>query len=102
MGSIEVPGYFIASKTDSFVSYIHSELLYEHYGGKKHLQFIDQDHNQSRKEDELREIFQFVKRIFQRVEGSAHSKCNNILLNNLRHQVKEKHRSSSTKASFRL
>lgn len=71
-------------------------MLYNSYGGKKHLQFIEQDHNQNRKEEELKEVFHFVRRSFQKTEGSMQNKCNNILLNNLRHQIKEKMRGGAS------
>lgn len=60
---IRVPGVFIASQSDNFVHHSHSELLYKAYGGKKELVYIEKDHNQVRKGEDLQSVYAFIRRI---------------------------------------
>lgn len=63
MQHIKIPGIFVASQSDSFVHHSHSELLYKQYSGKKELIYIEKDHNQIRKAEDLLPVYDFVRRI---------------------------------------
>lgn len=57
ISQIQMPGLFIASKNDRFISYQHSETLYKVYGGRKQLHYIQNDHNEHRSCVQLKSIF---------------------------------------------
>lgn len=61
--AIKVPAIFLASQLDNFVHYSHSELLYKHYGGAKELIYIEKDHNQLRKTQDLSAVYTFIKKL---------------------------------------
>jgi hypothetical protein len=84
MQHIRVPGIFIASQSDNFVHHSHSELLYKEYSGKKELIYIEKDHNQIRKSEDLHAVYAFIKRVNQ-----EHPKrWETVLMNNLAYQRK--------------
>lgn len=40
--------------------YTHSEKLYNKYGGAKQLIYIEKDHNEPRKNEDLNQVFTFI------------------------------------------
>lgn len=80
IGSIKIPGVFVTSHQDSFVHYSHSQSLYKQYGGRKELIYIERDHNQSRKEDDLASVYNFIRKL-----NSSNPKRWEAVLANNRH-----------------
>jgi fermentation-respiration switch protein FrsA (DUF1100 family) len=84
MQHIKVPGVFIASQNDNFVHHSHSELLYKEYSGKKELIYIEKDHNQVRKADDLQPVYAFIRRL-----NAEHPKrWQAVLMNSLAYERK--------------
>ena len=84
MRHIKVPGLFVTSQNDNFVHYSHSEVLYKEYGGRKELIYIEKDHNQVRKDEDLQEVLEFIRGL-----NEEHPKAwEAVLLNNLAYHRK--------------
>lgn len=79
---IKVPGMFVASQRDSFVHHSHSETLYKEYGGKKELIYIEKDHNQMRRGEDLSPVYAFLRRLNQ----EHPRRCHSVLAANLAYQ----------------
>ena len=63
MKNIKIPGMFITSHSDNFVHFSHAESLYKEYAGRKELIYIERDHNQVRREEDLTMVFRFIKKL---------------------------------------
>lgn len=53
------PGLFVTSKQDKLVNYLHTEELFNAYGGPKQLHFIDCEHHEARQQELTNKILDF-------------------------------------------
>lgn len=61
MKKITVPGMFICSKNDTFISSEHTERLYGEYQCKeKEILFVEKNHNEARHFGDLVKVYDFI------------------------------------------
>jgi len=80
MKNIDLPGMFISSKNDTFISHEHTDTLYKSYKCRdKQILFVEKNHNEGRSFGDLIRVYEFIEGILKKFPNKQKIVVENLI-----------------------